>query len=197
MDAPKPLDATDLTIPLSEDKRLTLITSFKKRYGFTPPLNYQPSEQSLKILIRAHQLRVADFISLSKISSLAENRSSRTEPHKIHLSKTAELVLGRDQNTNRRNNDFLYSGDALIAAVRTLMYGYVLASRADPPDDTWCDLDSALSHISELENFVRLNSRDNLTIHQKLLTRNYRYGRNGHVYNRRSRGSHSHKSLKP
>ena len=90
-------------------------------------------------------------------------------PKKIHLSKSAELVLDRDQNANKRNNDFLQSGDALIAAVRTLMYGYVLVSCADEVAKTWCGLDSALSHVSELGNYVRLNTRGNLFLHQKTL----------------------------
>ena len=108
-------------------------------------MNYQPSEQTLKLLMRVRQLRVADFLSLNKITSLSEFRTPRAEPHKIHLSKTAELVLDKDNNSNRSNNDFRYSGDALVSAVRTLMYGYVLVSALDPLDNTWCDLDSALS----------------------------------------------------
>ena len=132
----------------------------------THPTNYQPSEPSLEI-IRSRQLKVDDFISLNKVTSLAERRTSRTEPRKIHLSKTAELVLGRGQNTNKRNNDFLYSGDALIAAVRTLMYGYVLVSCTDDVNNAWCGLGSALSHVSELENLVRLNYKGNLVLRQK------------------------------
>ena len=47
------------------------------------------------------------------------------------------------------------------------MYGYVMVSCLDT--EPWCDLDAALSRISELGNFVRLNTRDNLLLHRKTL----------------------------
>ena len=81
------LEPVNPEIPLPEDKRAVLVAGFKRRYGFTIPTNYQPSEPTLKLLMRTHQLRLAEFLSLNKITSLVEYRSSRAEPHKYTFQK--------------------------------------------------------------------------------------------------------------
>ena len=154
-----------------------------------PPTNYQPSDPTLKILIRSRHLRTADFISLNKVTSLLEVRSSRTEPRKIHLAENAELVLDRDMSTNKRNNDFVFSGDALVSAVRTLMCGYVSTSCLDLIDETWCDLDAALSHLAEVGNFARLNAPDAPALQSKIADAELKCERNGRVCTKKSRGS--------
>ena len=76
------------------------------------------------------------------------------------------MALEKEECSNiKRNNDFVYSSDALVSDVRTLMYGCVLAFCMDPPESTWLDIDAALIHINQVEHFTRLNSKFNQSNH--------------------------------
>ena len=103
------------------------------------------------------------------MTSLSEFKNIRTDQRKIALSRGAEIVFDREPNQSKRNNDFLHPGECLIAAVRTLMYGYVIVSSRDPEGQMWCDLDAGLSHISTVEHFLRLNTKNGIGLRQKIV----------------------------
>ena len=158
--------ASQSTLPT--DKRQKLLNAFFERYRFHLQLENQPSDNTLHLLVKLHSRRAADFVSLARVTNLADGRDIRAEPHtRAKLGKDVAIVL--ENATSRKQSDFNSTPDAFVHAVRVLMFGYALVSAGDPAADTWCDLDASFSHMSRVEQLVKLDSKSNHNMHSRLM----------------------------
>ena len=148
------------------DKRAKLIQIFQDRHGFIPPLENQPSEQLLALLVQLHQKGSTEFIPLSRVSNFAENRDIRVEPTRI---KGTPFLLEEPSQNSRKNRDFLNSPESFLHAVRVLMRGYTLVSMLNVKGEEWCSLGACQRHVATVESYSRANSRVSHKMHNQIM----------------------------
>ena len=149
------------------DKRAKIIATFQERHGFIPPLENQPSEQLLMLLVKLHQKGSTEFIPLSRVSNFAENRDIRVEPTRIQ--GTPFLLETQNQSNGRKNRDFLNLAESFCHAVRVLMHGYAMVSMLDPKGEEWCSIGACQRHITTVESYPRANSRVSHKMHNQIM----------------------------
>ena len=163
----------DITVetPLGGDVRAALLVAFSSKYGHQLALGNQPNDTTLALVIRMHARRAIDFISLAKVGSASDVRTTGFEP--IRLKGSPFLIdpkfLNLSNDPKRKKNDYLTSADSFLHSARVLMYAYVLASARDAPGAEWCNLTAAHLHVATVEHFVRLDSRVGHALHRRLL----------------------------
>ena len=64
---------------------------------------------------------------------------------------------------------FNISPEHFAHSVRVLLMGYVLVSVNDPPENQWCTLEAAMSHIDVVEHYSRLDSASNHQQHNRIM----------------------------
>ena len=136
-----------------------LLDAFRQRYGFNLEVELQPSDNTLKILMKLHARRSADFISLAKVTNLLGARDLKADSEtKTRLGKEITLVV--EGAENKKKSDFNASPESFALAVRILMHGYALVSSKDQ-GVPWCSFEAARGHITKIEQLLRLDSRSN------------------------------------
>ena len=138
-------------------KRAKLLETFKQRHGFLPILGNQPSEATLTLLVEMHANRSIEFFPLARVSNFSDGRDIKVEPQRIR--GTPFLLEANGSGITRKNTDFLASAEVFGHAVRVLMHGYALVSMSDEPGNEWRGLESALKHVSTVENYTRANAK--------------------------------------
>ena len=126
-----------------------------------------PSDQTFILIARARKKRSAEFIPLSRVASISDNKDVLGEHVRIK-GTNGDLLIDPSKSLNRKNGDFNKSGEAFNFAVRVLMYGYVLASCADDREAMWCPLQSAIKHITTVEQHSRSGAKVSWGLHQKV-----------------------------
>ena len=138
---------------------MELLDAFRFRYAHRLLLEYQPIDSLLRIILKVHARRSADFISLARMTNMLDGRGVKADTEtRAKLGRDITLVIDAGGDVTR-NSDFNSPAEAFCQAVRVLMYGYCLASAKGPLPETWCDLDGALLHISRVESLCKLDSR--------------------------------------
>ena len=145
------------------DRRTELLAAFQTRYRPALPLEHQPAESTLNLLIKRHSRRSAEFAPLSKVLNITDGRDSYNEP--LKLGKHIQINL--DGAQKKRNSDFNTSPEAFAHAVRVLMMGYALVSAADTIP--WCSLDAARKHLSLVDAATRASARGFHANHHKIV----------------------------
>ena len=140
------------------DKRIDLLTAFHARYNYHLEYDSQPSESTLKLITKQHSKRTIEFAPLSRVTSAADGQNSIIEP--IRLGGSSPFLVDTSMvNTRcRKHSDFNKTPENFAHAVRILMYSYALVSATDPPENVWCSLDAARSHIATVEHYSRLST---------------------------------------
>ena len=120
-------------------KRQGLLDAFRERYNRHLDLSLQPSEHTLNLLVKVHQRRAADFVSLARVANMVDGRDLVAEPQsRTKLGKDLTLLI--ETKDNRKNSDYNSTSEAFAHAVKVLTMGYVLVSALDPPNPrgaTW------------------------------------------------------------
>ena len=122
-------------------------------------MELSPSDQTLAIVARVRKHLSAEFIPLSRATSLADNKDVHVDHIRVK-GANGDLLLGPSKSLSRRNSDFNKNIDAFLFAVKFLMRTYVLVSCADEGNPVWLPLQSAISHITAVENFPRACARN-------------------------------------
>ena len=145
-----------------------MLNTFFERYRFHLQLENQPSDATLRLLVKLHVRIHSDFASLGRVTSQADGRDLRSEPHtRAKLSKDVGLSI--ENATSKRQSEFNSAQDAFVRAVRVLMFGYALVSAGDPAGEMWCDLDASFAHISRVGQLVKLDRKSNHNLHARLM----------------------------
>ena len=148
------------------DRRGELLVAFRLKYNFGLEVELQPSDNTLKLLLKLHARRSGDFLSLSKVTNLLDARYLRADNEtKTKIGKEITLIV--EGAENRKKSDFNSSSEAFALAIRVLMYGYVLVSAADQ-GAPWCSLEAARGHIIKIEQFLRQDSKANYSFTRKI-----------------------------
>ena len=156
---------TDL--PATQNRRVELLNKFFERYNFQIPLENQPSDPALLLVIKAHQRKSCEFIPLSKITNAVDGRDLKIDNTRVKLN--AELTLDLGTTSKKRTSDFQNSPETFVHAVRVLMISYALVSVTDPIEDTWCSYNAAQQHISTVETFSRASSKANFSMFSRVM----------------------------
>ena len=140
---------------------------FFKRYDWRLPLDLTPSDSTFQIIARAHKRRSAEFIPLSRVTSAADIRDVQVDHIRIK-GTNGDLLLDPSKTLSKKNAEFTKSTDAFVFTVKLLMYSYVLVSCADERADMWCPLQSAIKHITLVENHSRAAARLSSGLHPRI-----------------------------
>ena len=84
----------NLDIPLASDKWSDLLHAFVAKYGFRIPIENQPADHTLVLIVKMRARRAADFVSLARIVNAIDCRSPNTEP--ARLSKSSPILIDAD-----------------------------------------------------------------------------------------------------
>ena len=164
----KQQDDSDMTnTQVLATKKTDLLEEFFSRYDWRLPLDLTPSEATFQILARVHSRRSLEFIPLSRVSSAADTRDVTVDHVRIK-GTNGDLLIDPARSLNKRNSDFNKNNDTFNHSVKILMYGYVLVSCADNREAMWCPLQSAMKHITTVENQSRIAARLGAGLNSKI-----------------------------
>ena len=149
---------------IAHNTRNDLLAAYTKRYQSAMRLENQPSEATLNLIIKRNAARSLEFVQLSKVTNMIDDRDYYSEPFK--LGKHSPIHL--DGAFKRKTSDSNASPEAFAHAARVLMYVYVVASDADS-GRPWRSLDAAQKHVSTVENLPRAPARAGRPSHRKIL----------------------------
>ena len=154
-------------LPAIQNKRVELLSLFFSRYNFQIPLENQPIDPTLLLVIKAHQRRSCEFLPLSKITNAIDGRDLKIDNTRVRLN--AELTLDLGATAKKRASDFNHNAETFLHAVRVLMMTYALVSAGDPIETTWCTYNAAYQHISTVETYSRASAKANYQQYSRVM----------------------------
>ena len=107
---------------------MRLLRAFYERYAYRLDLMNQPSEQTLGILLNAHQRKSDEFAPLSKVSNAMGHRDVRIDPSRI---KCTPRLIGPQGQNGEIETTYNLPPVSFAHSVRVLLLGYVLVSAND------------------------------------------------------------------
>ena len=148
-------------------QRGELLEEFYRRYDWRLPVELTPSDSTFTLVARAHKKKSAEFIPLSRVTSLVDTKDTHGEHVRIK-GTNGDLIFDPSKSLTKKNYDFNKSYESFNFAVRVLMYSYVLASCSEERGQMWCPLQSAVKHITTVEAHSRLGARVQYLLHPKV-----------------------------
>ena len=148
-------------------RKVELLQVFFQRYDWRLPLELTPSDSTFQVVARVRKRRSAEFIPLSRVSSAADIRDVQVGHIRIK-GTNGDLLLDPSKTLSKKSTDFTKNTDAFNFSVKILMYAYVLASCGDEKADMWCPLQSAMKHITVVENHSRAAARVHTGLHPRI-----------------------------